>query len=133
MQKLTTAKWANEIRAEYQQMVESGEEYGPRHPMMEHLLERWENGSPKLWRNLKRMDLVQPLAQVLLHRMYQRMTELERAGMPPTDAREQAEREILMLEPEQETEQEAEGSLAELDRLLRESRQMVAEFRSNRE
>lgn len=131
MNKLITAKWANEIRAEHQQMVETGEEFGPKHPMMEHLLERWESGSPKLWRNLKRMDLVEPLAQVLLSRMYQRMTELERSGMPPTDAREQAEREILMLEPEQE--QEAENGLVELDRLLQESRQMVAEFRSNRE
>lgn len=131
MQKLITAKWANEIRAEHQQMVESGEEFGPRHPMMEHLLARWENGSQRLWLNLKRMNLVQPLAQVLLHRMYQRMTELERSGMPPTDAREQAEREILMLEPEQE--QEAENGLAELDRLLQESRQMVAEFRASKE
>ena len=131
MNKLITAKWANEIRAEHQQMVESGEEFGPRHPMMEHLLARWESSSPKLWLNLKRMNLVQPLAQVLLHRMYQRMTDLERAGMPPTDAREQAEREILMLEPEQEQEQE--NGLAELDRLLQESRQMVAEFRASRE
>ena len=42
-------------------------------------------------------NLADPLAKVLQARMWLRQEELMRGGMPVTDAREQAEREHLML------------------------------------
>jgi hypothetical protein len=44
------------------------------------------------------------MAFVCQQRMWAESDRLEKAGMPPTDAREQAEREHLMLEPEEEAE-----------------------------
>lgn len=124
-------KWAMEIRREYKRLEEAGELAGPLHPVLETILKTWERDSPKMWTNLRRLMLTEQLAQVLLARMYARSKELREAGMPVTDAREQAEREILMLEPE-EPEQVSPSPLAELAELLEESRQMVAQYRLDR-
>lgn len=64
------------------------------------ILATWERDSPKMWANLTKMHLAGPLAYVLQQRMWDRQKELLETGMPVTDAREQAEKELLMLEPE---------------------------------
>lgn len=121
-----------EIRREYARLKEADDLAGPLHPMLETILKTWEQGSPKMWANLQRLMLTEQLAQVLLARMYERSKQLRQAGLPVTDAREQAEREILMLEPE-EPEEVSDSPLAELEDVLQESRQMLAQLRMDRE
>lgn len=75
------------------------------------ILETWKQGSPKMWANLQREKMADKLAYVLQQRMWERRDELVRAGMPITDAREMAEQEELMLEPE------AQGDVMEADPL----------------
>jgi hypothetical protein len=68
----------------------------------QHILETWKRDSPRMWAKLqKHPGRANSLAFVLQQRMWAREEELLRAGFPVTDAREQAEAENLMLEPEQ--------------------------------
>ena len=60
----------------------------------------WANGSPAMMAQLEVANLVDDLALVLQERMWNRQAELLKAGFSVTDAREQAEREELMLDPE---------------------------------
>lgn len=69
--------------------------------MHRYLLEKWERESPRMWASLSQVPgRAKALAWVLQHRMWTRQEELMRGGLPVTDAREQAERENLLLEPE---------------------------------
>ena len=77
------------------------------------ILETWKQGSPKMWARLQRLKLTDKLAYVLQQRMWARQEELMRAGLPVTDAREQAERETLMLEPEAQDQQNPVEALTE--------------------
>lgn len=65
------------------------------------ILENWKQHSPKMWANLQAAGMTDKLAYVLQERMWVLMNALMKGGMPYTDAQEQAEREILMLEPEE--------------------------------
>lgn len=126
---IASPEWAARIRAQYQALQAAGELAGAHHPVLRTMLETWERDSPKLWANLQKLDLAEPLAQVLLDRWFARRTELTNQGMAVTDAREQADRELLMLEPEEPETAEA-SPLAELEQVLQDSRQMVADFRA---
>lgn len=64
------------------------------------ILESWKQDSPRMWARLQRAELAEPLAFVVQERMWQERDALVKAGMAMTDAREQAERNHLMLEPE---------------------------------
>ncbi len=64
------------------------------------IVETWERDSPQMVDRLKKQDLLEDLAFVSQERMWQAMDQNLKAGMPVTDAREQAERDHLMLEPE---------------------------------
>ena len=72
-------------------------------PLDKQIKRAWEVLRPKMWARLMEQGLVDDLALVLQTAMWDAMDQYLKAGMPPTDAREQAEREWLMLEPEDET------------------------------
>lgn len=74
----------------------------------EQILKTWEALRPVMWRRLAMSKTAEDLALVVQVAMWDAVEAYERAGMPPTDAREQAEREWLMMEPEAEETPEAE-------------------------
>ena len=64
------------------------------------ILETWKRDSPRMYLRLRTQGVLEAMAYVSQQRMWEESDRLEKAGMPPTDAREQAERDQLMLEPE---------------------------------
>lgn len=70
----------------------------------------WERDSPRFWKQLTGVSASFPgeLATVLQAEMRCMERELMRGGMYYTDAREMAERETLMLEPEDQYDEELE-------------------------
>lgn len=102
MNKAINPEWAATIRAEYEKL--KGDEMHLHNNLIHNsILETWERESPVMWRRLRAARLTDPLAYVVQARMWAQQEELMRGGMPVTDAREQAEREHLMLEPEDDT------------------------------
>jgi hypothetical protein len=93
-------EWANKIRAQYR-ALKADEYHLHNNVMHQSILETWKRDSPVMWANLSRRMLTVPLAYVLQARMWDRKDELMQAGLPMTDARELAEKETLMLEPEE--------------------------------
>lgn len=88
----------------------------------------WRINRPKMWARLAKQGLVDDLALVLQTAMWEAKDQYLKAGMPPTDAREQAEREWLMLEPEDDGEEsnpwaELTEAINQGNDLLRESAQ----------
>ena len=105
MQQTASREWASEIRAQYKALTED-EEHLHNSLLHQSILETWKRHSPRMHQNLQGLQLLTPLAYVLQSRMWDREQELLDAGMPVTDAREQAEKEILLLEPEDEAPQD---------------------------
>ena len=68
------------------------------------MLETWAHLRPKMMLRLRLQGVANDLAVVLQAAMWAAVDQYEKAGMPPTDARETAEREWLMLEPETDEE-----------------------------
>lgn len=101
MDKQINPAWAQEIRREAA-ALKADEEHLHNNQMHDRILSIWKEHSPVMWRRLTAAQLAQPLAMVLQARMWKRQEDLMRGGLPVTDAREVAEREILMLEPEAE-------------------------------
>lgn len=71
------------------------------------LLESWGTQRPQMLADLRRLGVAEELAHVLRNREGEAVRELLKARMGPTDAREQAAREWLMLEPEKPDAEEA--------------------------
>ena len=67
----------------------------------QQLLEAWRRDSPKMVARLEKQGILDDLAFVCQERMWRAAKDNRRAGLPVTDAREQAERDHLMLEPEE--------------------------------
>ena len=67
----------------------------------QRILETWRRDSPQMAVRLEKQGILDDLAFVSQERMWQAAKEYRKGGMPVTDAREQAERDHLMLEPEQ--------------------------------
>lgn len=88
------------IRLEYMRL-RADEDVLHNRDLHRRILETWRRDSPKMWARLSQLKLAEPLAYVLQERMWQAMNENLRAGLPVTDAREQAEIDHLMLEPEE--------------------------------
>ena len=86
------------IKAEHQKYLDAGEVVT--NPLHQRILETWKRDSPKMYLRLRSQGVLEAMAFVCQVRMWEESDRLEKAGMPPTDAREQAEREHLMLEPE---------------------------------
>lgn len=103
--KAINQEWAAKIRKEAA-ALEADEDHLHNNLMHRMILETWARESPRMWTRLKLAKLADPLAMVLQARMWERKAELLQAGLPITDAREQAERELLMLEPEAQAEGE---------------------------
>lgn len=61
----------------------------------------WRVLRPQMWARLQEQGIADDLALVLQVAMWDAFDQYEKAGMPPTDAREQAEREWLLMEPEE--------------------------------
>lgn len=119
--------WVKEIRAEYKRLTED-EMTLHNSGMHQRILDTWREGSPKMWANLVKHNLTEELAFVLQERMWNRQKELMKAGYPVTDAREVAEREELMLEPEKgedENTEEEEHPMIQLYQAMEEGRAMV--------
>lgn len=68
--------------------------------MHHQILATWKRDSPQMTKRLRNLQVLDDLAFVCQERMWQANDGYRASGMPPTDARETAEREHLMLEPE---------------------------------
>lgn len=87
-----------EIEAEYRQY--RAEEVIHNREMHQRIMTAWEMESPRMWSNLIALGLTDKLAFVVQERMWRRREELLSQGFPVTDAREVAEQEELLMEPE---------------------------------
>lgn len=67
----------------------------------QQILEAWRRYSPKMVARLEKQGILDDLAFVCQERMWRAAKDNRKAGLPVTDAREQAERDHLMLEPEE--------------------------------
>lgn len=67
----------------------------------QQILETWRRDSPKMVARLEKQGILEDLAFVCQERMWRAAKDNRKAGLPVTDAREQAERDHLMLEPEE--------------------------------
>ena len=67
----------------------------------QQILEAWRRDSPKMVARLEKQGILDGLAFVCQERMWRAAKDNRKAGLPVTDAREQAERDHLMLEPEE--------------------------------
>ena len=67
----------------------------------QQILEAWRRDSPKMVARLEKRGILEDLAFVCQERMWRAAKDNRKAGLPVTDAREQAERDHLMLEPEE--------------------------------
>jgi len=79
------------------------------------ILRSWELERPAMWARLSKQNLTETLAFLAQHRMWEEQDRLLTAGMPITDAREQAERAHLMLGPEPEVDSSPEAEPEEED------------------
>lgn len=70
----------------------------------QRILDTWKRSSPKMWARLEKEGILEKTAFVSQQRMWTERDLLVKAGMPPTDAREEAEKGWLMLEPEDDPE-----------------------------
>lgn len=68
--------------------------------MHHQILATWKRDSPQMTKRLRNLQVLDDMAFVCQERMWQANDDYRASGMPPTDAREIAEREHLMLEPE---------------------------------
>ena len=86
------------IKAEHQKYLDAGEVVTI--PLHQRILETWKRDSPKMYLRLRSQGVLEAMAFVCQQRMWDEQARLIKAGVPVTDAREQAERQHLMLEPE---------------------------------
>lgn len=95
-------------------------------PLDRQIKKAWEVLRPKMWARLVKQGLVDDLALVLQTAMWEADARYLKAGMSPTDAREQAEREWLMLEPEDE-EDPADNPWSELTEAINQGHALLRE------
>lgn len=93
------SEWIAAIRKEHA-ALEAAEETVHNRDLHAQILFSWKQTSPQMMCKLERAGLVELLAFVVQQRMWAEQAELIGQGMAVTDAREQAERNHLMLEPE---------------------------------
>ena len=86
------------IKAEHQKYLDEGAEITI--PLHQRILATWKADSPAMYLRLRTQGVLEAMAFVCQQRMWDEQARLMKSGMPVTDAREQAERQHLMLEPE---------------------------------
>lgn len=121
-------KFVESILQEYEALKED-ESVMHNQVLHRHLLQTWRQNSPEMWERLTMAKLAGPLAFVLQERMWREMDSLMKSGMPPTDAREMANKEHLMLEPEDPN---PPSRWDELDKAMEDGRALLQEVRSRR-
>ena len=67
----------------------------------QQILEDWKQESPEMYQSLSKLGILEKMAFVQQQEMWSQYEQNLRAGMQVTDAREQAERETLLMEPVQ--------------------------------
>ena len=82
---------------------ERREGFTPGSPRETEILTFWRTHRPKMYAALMEQGLATKLAFVLDMKRYQEMVRYLKAGMPPTDAEEQARKEWLLMEAENES------------------------------
>lgn len=97
-------EWVAWLRAEAKRVREQKNK--PDLRLVEDVLETWRLNRPKMWKRLRGRVWALPLALILQDYYQQEIEELERAGMPPTDAREEAMADWLMMASEESEELE---------------------------
>ena len=71
-------------------------------PLEDQVIQSWKANRPKMVARLAKYGAVNASSSVLVDRMLKSERTNTQAGLPPTDAREEAEKDWLMLEPEEE-------------------------------
>ena len=66
------------------------------------LILHWRRNRPQMVARLQSQEALAPLAHVLHHKMVESLHQNRAAGMPEPDAREQAVKDWLMMEPEED-------------------------------
>lgn len=114
------ARW---VRQEHQRLMDSEPTLAA--PKRQQILAGWQHYRPAMLGSLKAMGVETMLADVIQSRMWEADERNRKAGMPPTDALEQAERDWLMFEPESEepapTMDPTEVAEAEAERMAQEA------------
>ena len=87
------------IKAEHQKYLDN-EETLHNQDLHQRILKTWQVDSPKMYLRLRTQGVLEAAAYVAQQLMWTEQALLIKGGMPVTDAREQAERNHLMLEPE---------------------------------
>ena len=105
-QQILTPADVQRIKAEYQKYLDD-EQTLHNKQMHARILATWKANSPRMYLRLRTQGVLDPLAFVCQQRMWEESDQLEKSGMAVTDAREQAERDNLMLEPESQSENES--------------------------
>ena len=89
-------RWVNQQVAEYGRKTG----FAPGSPRETEILKYWRLHRPIMFRNLTEAGLAVKLAFVLDMKRYEAKKHYIRAGWPPTDAEEEAQKEWLLKEPE---------------------------------
>lgn len=87
------------IKTEHQRLL-ANEETLHNQDLHKRILATWQQTSPKMFLRLRTQGVLEAMAFVAQQRMWVEQAQLIKAGTPVTDAREQAERNHLMLESE---------------------------------
>lgn len=66
------------------------------------LIQHWRRNRPQMVDRLQQQNALGQLAHVLHHKMTESLHQNRAAGMPEPDAREQAVKDWLLMEPEQD-------------------------------
>lgn len=93
--------WQMKINIKAERQKYEAEDVQPNKDMHARILATWERDSPQMFTRLSRLGIADDLAFVCQERMWRQATAYRNGGMYFTDAREQAEREHLLLEPEE--------------------------------
>lgn len=76
----------------------------PGSPREKEILKSWQLNRPRMLHQLRAQGIAEKMAFVLDQKQNQARKQYLQAGMPPTDAEEQATKDWLMLGPETEPE-----------------------------
>lgn len=93
--------WKAKLETEWAQM-QAAPHFVHNEMLHQRILNAWRKDSPAMWKRLQQAGAGGLLARVVQQRMWAERDRLISSGMSATDAREQAERDHLMLEPESE-------------------------------
>ena len=122
---ILSKKDVQRIKAEHQKYLDEGVEITI--PLHERILATWKANRPKMYLRLRTQGVLEAMAFVCQQRMWAEKAMLVKGGMPVADAREQAEREHLMLEPENDqlAEDNPANGLAEIQAAMDDTRQAI--------